>query len=104
MALAAVVLPLGLWMMPGEASLFLGGAWGALVLAAGCAVAAVGLWRGALAGWVAALLVQGYQAALNVARAEGWQVLVALLFPAIVVGALLTREARAWCGVGSRDV
>lgn len=98
---AALVIPLGAWMMPGEVSMFAGGAGGALVLAAGCALAAVGLWRGMLAGWMAALLTQGFQAAINMARAEGAQVVLALLFPAIIVGYLATREARAWCRVGA---
>ena len=101
---AAVIVPLGLWLMPDGAALFLGGAWGALVLAAACGVAAVGLWAGRLAGWVAAVLAQGFQAAINLMRAEGAEVLVALLVPAIVVGYLLTREARRWCGVGSSGV
>lgn len=101
MGFAALVIPVGLWMMPGETTMFVGGWAGALVLAVGCALAAVGLWRGLLVGWMAALVTQGVQAAINLTRAEGGQVVLALLFPAIIVGYLATREARAWCRVGS---
>lgn len=97
---AAVTLILGPVILRGSTDMFLGGVWGAVGLGVGCAFAAFGLWRGLFAGWVAALAVQAFQAAINLTRAQGWEVLFALVFPAIVVGYLLTREARAWCKVG----
>ena len=100
LAVAAITLLLGVFILTDAARLFLGGIPGAVLLGLGCAVAAIGLWRGMFAGWVAALAVQAFQAAINLTRAQGFEVLVGLLFPAIVVGYLLTPEARRWCRVG----